>query len=344
MITLALAACRLNNGGSGLGSGAQPDESSGTGSEGPTGGSEGADTTAATTSMPDESADGPPTDEGPSTHPMVTISDGPMFDFGTHDLTEEVDQAFTVTNEGDADATALQVGEPGEGFSIVTHDCSDVLAPQASCEVQVRFVSGRFGDAQGELQIEFQDHEMATTASLSLVGRGVGTTDNLVINGGGELGEATDIPPMGWASGYGPSWSASWLIGKPVEGDRVISAGWGPPGPNTFTLDQQVDIEALTTWGDAEGVRVRYRAFHRSEAMNDDPTWIELRFLDSAGIEMEVYPGSQHSSPEWNESTGDFVLPAGTHSVRLSLQCERMAGDACSGFFDGVELWAEWTG
>ena len=56
MATLALAACRPNNGGSGLGSGAKPeDEGSGTDSEDPTSGSAGADTTAATTSTPDDS-------------------------------------------------------------------------------------------------------------------------------------------------------------------------------------------------------------------------------------------------------------------------------------------------
>lgn len=350
MTTLALGACSPYAFGSGSGSGAKPgddgptDEGTGTGPEDTTGGPEGSSTTAATAPPGDESVDGPPMDEGPDGHPMVTISDGPMFDFGRHDLAEAVDQAFIVTNEGDGDATAVQVGSLSGAFSIVDHDCSDVLAPGATCEVQVGFAPERFGDVQTELQLDFQDQGMEAMASLTLLGRGVGTTANLVINGGGEEGEATDIPPMGWTNTYGPSWSANWLIGKPVEGDRVISAGWGPPGDLYFTLDQVVDIAAHTTWDDAAGLQIHYRASHRAEGMGDDPTWIEVRVLDGSGGEIGLHPGSLHSGTHWNMSVGTFQAPLGAHSVRISLQCDRMTGDSCSGFFDGIELWAEWAG
>lgn len=346
MATLALGACTPNAGGSGMGSGAKPGaESSDTGPDDPTVGPESAGTTTASTSPGDESNDGLPMDEGPSGHPLITISDGPMFDFGTHDLYEEVDQAFTITNEGDGDATALQVEELSGAFSIVTHDCSDVLAPQATCEVQVGFVAAQFGTVQAELQIGFQDQDMATMASLPIVGRGVGVTRNLVYNGGGEDGAAMAIPPMDWSIGYGPTWMAI-ETDMPYADARVISAGWGPPEPmpNTFTLDQQVDIAALTTWDDGAGLQIRYQAFHRSEAMGDDPTWIELRFLDSGAQEMGLHPGSYHSGTDWYMSVGNVQAPPGAHYVRISLQCDRMIGDACSGFFDGVELFAEWAG
>jgi hypothetical protein len=301
-------------------------------------------TSTATAPDDDETADGPMTDDGPAGgHPEVTISHDPVFDFGPTPLIVGATEPFIVTNEGDGDATALQVGVAG-AFSIMEHDCGETLAPGATCEVQVRFAPALFGDVQTELQIGFEDQGAPTMASRQILGRGVGTTSNLLINGGGELGDATDIPPMGWVIDYGPNWSASGQSVTPYEGSRTISPGWGPPGVDDFTLHQQVDMAGLTTWGDANGLQIHYRAFHRAVFDGDDPTWIELRFFDSAGVEMAVHPGTYFSGTTWNQSQLSMLLPVGVHDARLVLQCDRAFGDACSGYFDGVELWAEWQG
>jgi len=277
-------------------------------------------------------------------HPELVISDAPIYDFGSLELTDATGHAFSISNEGDGDATSLLLSVEGAAFVITSHDCDDVLAARASCEVEVSFQPGLFGDVGSELEIAYQDQGMATSVTRSLVGRGVGATANLLINGGGELGDATDIPPMGWTIVYGPNWSASWLLAPPVEGARTISAGWGPPGTNNFTLYQQLDAASLTTWGDAVGVRFYYRAFHRAETDGNDPTWVEFRFLDAGGLELAIYPSSLSSGATWYESTGNFLAPPGTHQVQLALQCDRVANDWCSGFFDGLEVWAEWLG
>jgi len=355
MMSLALGACSPNAGGAGTGPGAMPgndDDDEGTEDEGTeaviddtTSGADSTGTSATTMPPPgDDSADGPMMDEGPIGHPAVTISDGPVFDFGSHNLNDKGDQTFTVANEGDGDATVVGVGGVGGAFSIVTHDCAETLAPADTCMVVVRFLPTLFGDVQTDLQVSFQDGDMAQMVSRSLVGRGVGMTGNLLINGGGELGLATDIPPMGWTIGYGPNWSANWMEAMPQEGSRTISAGWGPPVINDFTLRQDVDIAALTTWGDASGVRVHYRAFHRSETDGNDPTWIELRFLDNGGSETHLYPGSLFSGITWNETAGDILVPAGVRFAQLSLQCNRVMNEWCSGFYDGMEVWVEWAG
>lgn len=304
-----------------------------------------ADSTSGTsTSSADTSTTGSESTSSAEGHPLIVLSQAPVFDFGSRGLSETVEQLFTVTNAGDGDATALEVAVQDGALSIADDGCGDVLVAGAACDVRVVFAPARFGDFTGELQVAFEDQGVAGSAVRLIVGRGVGETGNLLVNGGGELGNAIDTPPMGWFIGYGPSWSANWPEATPVEGNRTISAGWGPPGPNQFTLYQQVPVAPLTTWGDAAGVRFYYRAFHRAETDGNDPTWVELRFHDAAGAELAVFPSSPYAGTTWNESVGNFVAPAGTHHVRMSLECDRVVSDWCSGFFDGLEVWAEWVG
>jgi hypothetical protein len=305
----------------------------------------GASASGATSTPPgDDTADGPSSDGAVGDHPAVTISHGPVFDFGSCNLGSITPHTFTVSNEGDGDATAVQPVGVGDAFSIASHDCGEVLAPGATCSVEVRFEPNRFGDVDAELQVAYQDEGLAASATRRVVGRGVGVTGNLLINGGGELGNASDIPPTGWTIVYGPNWSASWNAATPFEGNRTISAGYGPPGPTQFTLVQQMHATPLTSWGDASGVRFYYRAFHRAESAGNDPTWVVLRFIDSGGAELSAYPSAQFSGTTWNESAGNVLAPASTHHVQLVLECTRVYNNWCSGFFDGLEVWAEWLG
>jgi hypothetical protein len=356
-MALTLGACNLNAAGGGSGSNAMPggqedgddetQEGSGDDVEGDdttAGGGSATGTSGVTAPPTDDTVGAGSMDDGPGPHPAVAISHGPMFDFGPHNLSENVEQTFTVTNEGDADATAVQVAGLGGPFILGTHDCGPTLAPGAACSVQVRFDPDLFGDVQTELQIAYQDQGMATSAARPIAGRGIGVTDNLLINGGGEQGAATDSPPMGWTIAYGPSWSMNWNAAPAVEGARTISAGWGPPGIDDFTLYQQLDVAALTTWGDAAGVRFYFRAFHRSETVGNDPTQVVLRFRDGGGAELASISSPELSGITWNESVGNTVAPPGTYHVQLVLECTREMNDWCSGFYDGMEVWAEWLG
>jgi hypothetical protein len=338
-MTLVIGACTFDPSSGGSGTPGTPATSTdGEGSTGTSGGS---------APPADETADGSgSTDGGAVGHAEVSISDGPTFDFGAHDLTDTLEHAFTVTNAGDGDATALQVVGVDGAFTLVSHDCGMALAAGASCEVRVSFEPKLFGDHGSALQLAFQDAGVGTSASRPIVGRGVGTTDNLLMNGGGEEGDPLDIPPVSWEAASGPTWSTNWNpveVGT-VEGSRVISAGWGPPDLTVFTLFQLVSGESLTNWDDAAGVRFSYRASHRPESADDDPTWVQLRFLDASGLELEAHVSDTNAAAAWLESEGSFVAPAGTRRVQIMLGCQRMVVDSCNGFFDGIELWAEWPG
>lgn len=332
---LVLAACQLNA----TGSGTSADGTSTTPASDPS--SEGTSAGGTATALPvDDTAAGSTTDAG---HPSVTIAAGALVDFGPTDLADATEQVLLVTNDGDADATAVQVEELEAPFVVASHDCPSALAPGATCGVRVRFEPDRFGDAVGEARVAYEDRGEPSAAAGMVVGRGIGVTGNLLVNPGGELGEATAIPPMGWTLESGSNWSASWGLVAPLEGARTISAGYGPPDLTQFTLHQVVPVAALTTWGDAEGVRFYYRAHHGGEADGDDPTWVELRFRSSSE-QLEAHPSEIYTGAAWHESAADFVAPAETRYVQLALQCTRVVDTWCSGFFDDLEVWAEWAG
>lgn len=310
-----------------------------------------ADATSGTSSSGSTSTSGPEptstmegTSAGLEEHPQLVISDAPVLDFGARNLGELAMHSFTVTNTGDGHALDLEVVELAAPFTIASHDCGSILAAGSSCQVAVSFQPSLFGDHAGELRIGITDAGEAVEVSRPLTGRGVGATGNLLVNGGGELGNADDIPPMGWTIGYGPSWSTSWNEATPMEGSRTISAGWGPPGMNTFSLLQAIDVSSLTSWGDAGGVRVYYRVFHRAETNGNDPSSVILRLRDAGGAEVGAFPSPPYAGATWNETTSNVLAPAAATTVVLELQCDRQMNDWCGGFFDGIEVWAEWLG
>jgi hypothetical protein len=315
-----------------------------TGVAGSTGGAS-ISTSGAASSGPEptsSTADG--TSVGGEGHPLIVISHGPVLDFGARNLGELAMHSFTVANEGDVDALELEVVELASPFTIASHDCAPTLAARSSCQVDVEFQPTFFGDHAGELRIAIDDVGQSVEVARPFTGRAVGATGNLLINGGGESGSATDVPPMGWTIGYGPNWSSGWDEVVPVEGARTISAGWGPPGVNAFSLHQAIDVSSLTTWGDAAGVRLYHRAFQRSETDGNDPTSVVLRVLDASGAELGAFPSSPYAGTAWNESVSNVLAPPGTTTVVLELLCDRQLNDWCGGFFDGVEVWAEWLG
>lgn len=339
-MVVVVGACNFDPTGAGSASTASPAGSS-SGEQGTAATADGA--TAMVTSVADGS--GGSMDVGVVDHPVVGISDGPSFDFGTTPFGEMVEHTFEITNEGQADATGLQVAELDGAFAVLGHDCPQTLEVGASCEAQIVFAPAAFGDHARALQVTFQDVDGDASTSRPLVGRAEGTTHNLLVNGGGEEGMPLQIPPLGWMAISGPNWSTNANPpGGPAEGIRTISAGWGPPELSAFTLQQRVDVSAITTWSDAEGVRFHYYASHRPENAGDDPTYVIFSFHDAAGLELEVHPSTENALAQWADSTQEWVAPADTHAVQMLLVCQRNVLDVCSGYFDDVRIWAEWTG
>ncbi len=191
--------------------------------------------------------------------------------------------------------------------------------------------------------VAFDDAGMSTEATRPVEGRGIGATGNLLVNGGGEEGDLKAIPPEGWDIASGPNWTTT-DSAVPVVGDRTIYAGDAPMGFDTFVLHQVVQVSPLTTWGDAEGVRFFFSAYHRAWSAGSDPNHVEFRFADAGVSELALHVFPTNDTSSWVQRSDDWEAPADTHHIQVLLVCDRETGDLCRGYFDEVEVWAQWLG
>lgn len=335
-MVLAVAGCSLNT--TGVGSDRQPELAhSGVGT-GATSGLDEPDSTSGAADDPSES--GPSAGTG-SPVPVLVISDDEIFEFGGQDIGTTAEHTFVITNEGSRVAMDLAVGGLGKPFTVHSSDCESVLAPEDTCRVVVHFAPELFGGYEGQLEVAFEGAGGADSVVRPFTGRGVGTTGNLLRNGGGEQGSLDEHPPLGWESLAGASWASTAELS--YMGDYSIFAGLAA-GSDEFILFQSIDAAGLTNWGDAEGVRFYYRAYHRGWDLNNDLTQVSVRFSDAQEQELEQHPTGIYSSNTWMESTGDHEAPPRTHDVQMFLECHYVSGYECGGYFDEVELWAEWSG
>jgi len=134
------------------------------------------------------------------------------WDFGTRGIGVPVTHAFTVVNTGGAPASGMTAPPIGAGFGYVGGSypgqggsCSTLLAPGASCTVNVVFQPAAAGPATGNVRINYQDPN-GNTLSASRVVRGVGTNLGLLeISEKADHNEGlvTDFGPVGLGASAG---------------------------------------------------------------------------------------------------------------------------------------------
>ena len=205
----------------------------------------------------------------------------------------------------------------------------------------MHFAPELFGEYEGQLEVTFGGAGEVDSVARPFTGLGVGTTSNLIRNGGGEQGSVDDHPPVGWESYSGTNWAINPELAH--MGSYSIHAG-SQSGPNGFVLFQSVDAVELTNWGNAEGVRFYFRAYQRGYEPNNDGAEVSLRFADAQGEELEFHSTGIYADEAWLESTGDHEAPPNTHDAQLLLVCHHYVGPECSAYFDEIEVWAEWLG
>lgn len=349
---LIAGGCNLNSLGQGSDTQAEPAQESSTGeSEATPGTGSGASlvstggglTSEGTTVAADDTTGSTATTQtsaGPM-EPLITISDAEVFEFGEQDITTTSEHTFILTNEGNGEASALSIGGLVGAFAQLSTDCGSVLAPAATCEVVVGFTPELFGAYEGQLAVSYQSVGEEASVTRPLAGLGVGATANLIINGGGEQGSPADSPPVGWQAFSGSDWRIS--TDTFFTGFYSIHAG-AVGGSEGFILFQSVDVGSLTNWGDASGVLVRMSARHTGLEFQNDPTQVDLRFSDASGEQLSYYGSAAYFGSSWTETTQDQEAPGGTQSVQVILTCYYFIGSECSGYFDEVQLVAEWAG
>jgi hypothetical protein len=110
---------------------------------------------------------------------LLTISDGPTYDFQTQATGSTTTHAFTVTNTGGVDAATIApaalgapFGFPGTGYPGTLGTCGTTLAAGASCAVVVAFVPTGVGSVGGTLRLAYDDGLAGGSASVVLAGTG----------------------------------------------------------------------------------------------------------------------------------------------------------------------------
>ncbi len=113
---------------------------------------------------------------------ILSISGGPIYDFGSHLVDSETVREFTVTNIGGGSAkditgnfyfslsfTYLGGSYPGTGGT-----CGGELAPDSQCKIVVQFSPKALGLTQTSLQLSyFNGSSSVVTSSPLLTGTGI---------------------------------------------------------------------------------------------------------------------------------------------------------------------------
>ena len=108
---------------------------------------------------------------------LLTISDGPTFDFSKQATGSTTTHAFTVTNTGGVDAAGITAAAlaapfafPGTGYPGTLGTCGATLAAGASCAVVVAFAPTSAGSPTATLRLDYDDGLAGGSASVGLAG------------------------------------------------------------------------------------------------------------------------------------------------------------------------------
>jgi len=312
-------------------------ESPNTGAD-PSGSPEGTTTGPADETTTDEP---PPATTGMG-EPSLVISDGPTYDFGNVPINNQLSHVFTVTNEGDGDATGLDgvvaapFGFPG-AFPGGAGSCGSGLDVGQSCTVEVTFAPGaQIGLHTGMLAV---DHDGGPAATRELRGGAAGQSDNLIANPGGEsFGE----PPPAWTPTLGIWGAGYWLEeGSTAAGNGYLYSDAG--GNNVdLSLRQTIDASAWASTIDAGALQVSFSGQARAYQTNNDEHRIRVHYHDAGGAILATWTSNYASQVTWQSYANMQSAPVGTRTVEIELNCRKSYGDVCHAYFDALDLRASY--
>ncbi|RME16150.1 MAG: choice-of-anchor D domain-containing protein, partial [Bdellovibrio sp.] len=109
---------------------------------------------------------------------LLSLSDGPSYDYGSIARNGYLDHIFTVSNLGGVDATSIspvafsstEFDFAGGSYPGLGGNCGSTLAAGASCDIVVRFSSSTNGVFSDTLQINYNDGVSAQSASRPIGG------------------------------------------------------------------------------------------------------------------------------------------------------------------------------
>ena len=121
---------------------------------------------------------------------ILSISDGPTYDFGGHSVGSATNYTFTVTNTGGAPAVSVTGSGLAAPFSFAggsypgtAGTCGATIANGASCSIVVTFAPTATGLQTDTISVDYSDGALAQSATRDVQGSGV-TPAILVVSDG----------------------------------------------------------------------------------------------------------------------------------------------------------------
>lgn len=268
---------------------------------------------------------------------MLSLSDGPVLDFGPVPAGTTAQRVLTVTNVGGTEATAM-AGQPlSDGYGYVGGsfpggggDCGTTLPAGSSCTVAVVFSPMDWRAYETTLVIT---HDDGLEASRPIVGDGQGASNNLLRNPGGENG---GNPPANWTSTGAGNWTTgSWVT--PAEGTSFIAADNVPEGQDMW-LVQVVSLDMFAERVASGTLRVEFAGQARNFGIDDDVYRVQLRIIDPTGALLADWDSGVQTADAWTPVAHDMLIPAGANRVRVRLYCLRTGGTYCDAYYDDLSL------
>jgi hypothetical protein len=290
---------------------------------------------------PTTAADDDDDDAAPSIGARVVFEGGSRIDLGEIDPSTDLPAATLVLhNEGDAPALQLsapELGPPlawaGGAFPGAGGTCGASLSSGASCEIVLAAVPGVVGMSARELELTYQDGASSETAVTLLTMIAIGTTADLVANGGFERGPA-DAVPAGWTAVTG-AWRST--ADQFYEGQRSALPGSVQFG-DVLTLHQTI---ALDPWAETiaiHGMSVGLEGFARGLNILGDQWRVGLSEIDLQGEATILWQSPTTGGPAWTPFGQESELSPTTRSLRVELECVANSGVDCDAWFDAVQL------
>lgn len=125
-----------------------------------------------------------------ATPALITLSDGPSYDFGTLPLGATADKTFTLNNSGGVSAVGLSgsgLSAPftfkGGSYPGTGGTCTSALAASATCTVVVTFAPSSIGTPTGTLTIGYNNQVSAQSASRTIQGTAVAPAQITISDG-----------------------------------------------------------------------------------------------------------------------------------------------------------------
>ncbi|MEX1365665.1 MAG: hypothetical protein AB1Z98_21235 [Nannocystaceae bacterium] len=271
---------------------------------------------------------------------VLEISDGPVFDFSEVGLGGFAVHPFTVRNIGDGLANAIAAQDLGDAFEFEGGaypgsggDCGSSLAALDSCTLVVSFVPPRPGLHAQELVLGYGG---GLQAARSMVGGGVGSSDNLLANPDGESG-AAGTPPPAWIDDGPGTWETGyWINGQGGSGQFIA----GSLGPNNteYRLIQTVSAAPWATTIDAGAMRFDFSGWVRALEPGNDDHRVRVRYLDAKGAVLDTWSSGWETVGNWSSRSDARLAPPSTRSIEVQLGCRKSGGEYCDAYYDSLDL------